>query len=52
MTENRYWDSTRYIISDRHSINRVKRSLAIAERYKTRRAARHRIACLQWLGRW
>lgn len=40
-------------ISDRHSINRVKRSQAIAERYRgTRRAARHWIACKWWLGTW
>jgi hypothetical protein len=38
--------------SSRHSINRVKRSLAFAQQFKTRRAACHRIACLKFLGRW
>jgi hypothetical protein len=43
---------TTRVISSEHSINRVKRTLARAERYTTRRAAQVRIACLKWLGRW
>ncbi len=39
-------------ISERHSINRVKRALAATEGRHTARAARLRIDCLKWLGRW
>ena len=35
-----------------HSINRVKQTLECASRKNTVRAARVRISCLQWLGRW
>lgn len=35
-----------------HSINRVKKLLDKAKRYKTVRAARVRIGCKQWLGLW
>lgn len=40
-------------ISDKHSINRVKRAMANAERHRgTVRAARLYIACRKWLGTW
>jgi len=40
-------------IAEKHSINRVKRAMAAAERYRgTVRAARLYIACRQWLGTW
>ncbi len=39
-------------ISEKHSIGRVKLSLARADCHNTLRAAKHRIACLKWLGRW
>ena len=46
-------DPTRpYVISEEHSINRVKRSLERASGIRTPREARHWIACLKWLGRW
>lgn len=39
-------------INSRHSINRVKQALAIANSKTTVRAAQLRISCLMWLGRW
>lgn len=41
-------------ISDEHSINRVKRTMAKAEgvHFNKRRAARLYIDCRKWLGTW
>ena len=39
-------------MKDQYSINRVKKALAHAEEFNTRRSAHLWIECLIWLGRW